>query len=182
MKPRNFSIIAAALLAVASSSQVFAIGHTPTTTEDSAPGILTVQFKPRAGTIQGEVYQYSKVSKETFDAFLAAPSKGKFFGANIQGSQPKDNPLYEYTKLSLEEVSSLITMREAQEISKADVGDVRDVLGNDPTKDHAGDTREVVGNTAEPGGVNAARALESGFVQESNPMQAAHQEEQRQAA
>jgi len=40
--------------------------------------ILEVEFKRRG------VYQYLEVSAETYEAFLAAPSKGSFFDRHIR--------------------------------------------------------------------------------------------------
>lgn len=56
------------------SSQVKAIGY------DEETSTLAVTFT--RGT--GAIYHYPNVKKETFDAFLASESIGKFFGAHIK--------------------------------------------------------------------------------------------------
>lgn len=48
---------------------------------DAVTQTLDVQF-PKAKP--GEFYRYYNVPKETFDAFKAAESKGKYFIANIR--------------------------------------------------------------------------------------------------
>lgn len=57
-----------------SSNQVGAVGYDPATKT------LAVTFARGAGAI----YQYPNVPQETFDAFMAAESKGKFFGEHIK--------------------------------------------------------------------------------------------------
>lgn len=49
-------------------------------------GVLTVQFK------DGGVYEYYDVPNGTFQEFLAAPSKGRFFKESIKG-------VFEYAKV-----------------------------------------------------------------------------------
>jgi len=56
------------------SSNVAAIGF--------ENGTLTVEFK------SGSTYEYTGVSKETFQAFKEAPSAGRFFIANIKNQYP----------------------------------------------------------------------------------------------
>ena len=56
------------------SSQVRAIGY------DAASRALAVQFKYGAGAL----YQYPDVEQATFDAFVAAESKGAFFKERIK--------------------------------------------------------------------------------------------------
>ena len=56
------------------SRQVAAIGR------DEATKTLAVQFRYGAGAI----YHYPGVERETFDAFMAADSKGTFFGKHIK--------------------------------------------------------------------------------------------------
>ena len=56
------------------SNQVGAVGY------DSATKTLAVTFARGAGAI----YHYPGVAQETFDAFMAAESKGKFFGEHIK--------------------------------------------------------------------------------------------------
>lgn len=55
------------------SSQIHSIGYDPKSK------MLVVNFK------RGGIYQYSDVPQEVFDQFMAAPSKGKFLGAEIKG-------------------------------------------------------------------------------------------------
>ncbi len=57
-----------------SSNQVGAVGYDPATKT------LAVTFTRGAGAI----YHYPGVPQETFDAFMAAESKGTFFGKNIK--------------------------------------------------------------------------------------------------
>lgn len=45
---------------------------------DEASQTLSVQFK------SGAVYQYKDVPRETFDAFMAAESKGRFFQESVR--------------------------------------------------------------------------------------------------
>ncbi|MGD9846204.1 MAG: KTSC domain-containing protein [Variibacter sp.] len=45
---------------------------------DSARRILTVRF------VTGRVYVYAGVPRPVYDAFRAAPSKGRFFNAHIR--------------------------------------------------------------------------------------------------
>jgi hypothetical protein len=62
------------------SSQIFAIGH------DSSTNTLAVQFPKREkGKIVGggPVYHYLNVPTEMFERFMAAESKGLFFGTEI---------------------------------------------------------------------------------------------------
>lgn len=59
------------------SSQIAAIGHDPET------NTLAVQFKGKNGP--GAVYHYRNFPARKFDAFMAAESKGKFFGENVRG-------------------------------------------------------------------------------------------------
>lgn len=56
------------------SNQVGAVGY------DSTTKTLAVTFARGAGAI----YHYPGVAQETFDAFMAAESKGKFFGEHIK--------------------------------------------------------------------------------------------------
>lgn len=62
---------------VTGSSQIVAYGYDP------VQRVLAIQFK--AGT---HVYHYRDVPQETADAFEAAESKGKFFGAQIRDHYP----------------------------------------------------------------------------------------------
>lgn len=59
------------------SHQIEAIGH------DAATNTLAVQFKSRPPRV-GSIYHYDRVPRSVFESFLAAESKGKFFGANIK--------------------------------------------------------------------------------------------------
>lgn len=56
------------------SGQIRAIGY------DAATTTLAVTFTRGAGAI----YHYPGVSRETYDAFMAAESKGTFFGQHIK--------------------------------------------------------------------------------------------------
>lgn len=56
------------------SNQIAAIGY------DAATSTLAVTFTRGAGAI----YHYPGVSRETYDAFMAAESKGTFFGQHIK--------------------------------------------------------------------------------------------------
>lgn len=49
---------------------------------------LAVAF-PKGRSSVGSVYLYFGVSQSYFDAFLAAESKGAYFGENIKGKDPK---------------------------------------------------------------------------------------------
>ncbi|MDO9252564.1 MAG: KTSC domain-containing protein [Hydrogenophaga sp.] len=66
------------------SNQIAAIGFSSPITADAAPsdafGTLAVTFT--RGT--GAVYHYPGVSRATYDAFMAAESKDKFFGQHIK--------------------------------------------------------------------------------------------------
>ena len=54
------------------SSNIKAIGF------DGATLILEVEFKT------GSIYQYLGVAQTTYDRFLSAPSKGRFFDNNVR--------------------------------------------------------------------------------------------------
>lgn len=56
------------------SNQIAAIGY------DDATSTLAVTFT--RGT--GAIYHYPNVSRETYDAFMEAESKGNFFGQHIK--------------------------------------------------------------------------------------------------
>ncbi len=66
------------------SNQIAAIGFKSTITSDAAPssdiGVLAVTFTRGPG----HIYHYPNVSRETYDAFMAAESKGTFFGQHIK--------------------------------------------------------------------------------------------------
>jgi len=64
------------------STQIKSIGFDQTT------NTLEVEFAKG-----GAVYQYKDVTRETFDLFLAAESKGRFFGQAIRGGG------FEFTRL-----------------------------------------------------------------------------------
>ena len=68
------------MVAVASSA-IAAIGHDP------ASRTLFVRFQ------SGETYGYLDVPAAVFDAFLAAPSKGAFFQAQV-------DPVFRYVRLA----------------------------------------------------------------------------------
>jgi hypothetical protein len=70
------------------SSQINAIGY------DAATHTLAVRFNGGKGT----VYHYQGVSAETHEAFLAADSVGRFFGAHIKALPfTKHDPSIEQT-------------------------------------------------------------------------------------
>lgn len=56
------------------SNQIAAIGY------DDATSTLAVTFTRGPG----HIYHYPNVSRETYDAFMAAESKGAFFGEHIK--------------------------------------------------------------------------------------------------
>jgi len=77
------------------SSQIAAIGH------DAASKTLAIQFKNKKGV--GNTYHYDNVSPETYTEFLAAESKGRFFGKFIKDTKTDDgDPLYPYRKIEPE--------------------------------------------------------------------------------
>ena len=55
------------------SSVIQAVGHSR---------VLEIQFE------SGRIYQYYDVPQDIYDAMIDAPSKGKFFNANIRGRYP----------------------------------------------------------------------------------------------
>ncbi len=57
------------------SSQIKTVGYDPES------GEMDIQFKP------GSVYRYRNVEQKLFDDFMAAESKGKFFGQFIKPRQ-----------------------------------------------------------------------------------------------
>ena len=73
-----------------SSSQIAAIGHDPAT------NTLAIQFKKKSGP--GSVYHYANVAPELFAQFVAADSKGTFFGAHIKNNAKE----YPYQKIEPE--------------------------------------------------------------------------------
>jgi len=60
------------------SSQIAAVGY------DTATRTLAIQFKSKKGV--GNVYHYDNVPADVHQAFVAAESKGRFFGAHIKGN------------------------------------------------------------------------------------------------
>ncbi len=64
------------------STQIAGIGY------DGLSKTLAVKFKG------GSVYHYANVETQLFDDFMAAPSKGKFFGEKIKHFTDK----YPFTK------------------------------------------------------------------------------------
>ena len=65
------------------SSQIHAHGYDPTTQT------LALQFKRKGEhgeRIGGSIYHYSNVPADVYQAFVAAESKGRYFGANIKGN------------------------------------------------------------------------------------------------
>ncbi len=61
------------------SSNIRSIGWSP-----MGP-VLRVQFRSKKEGVPDAVYDYDGVPREKFEAFLASPSKGKWFLANIKG-------------------------------------------------------------------------------------------------
>jgi hypothetical protein len=95
-------IARASLVATPESSQIYAVAFQPDTMT------MTVQFPKREkGQILGggSVYQYSNVTPQQFDEFLAAPSKGAYFGAHFK-PKAEEHP---FVKLTEEEVAEFIT-------------------------------------------------------------------------
>ena len=70
------------------SSQISEIGY------DSEARVLSVRFNGKEGR-RGNLYRYSDVTPQQYDAFLAAPSKGSWFGNNI-----KNNADHPYTRVA----------------------------------------------------------------------------------
>lgn len=70
------------------SSQIHSHGHCPVT------NTLALQFKGKDGP--GSVYHYANFSKNDYDAFIKAPSKGKHFGAHIK----KETVKHPFTKIA----------------------------------------------------------------------------------
>jgi copper oxidase (laccase) domain-containing protein len=56
--------------------------------------IRHIHYKPELGELsvwfgpEGRRYKYFEVPPEVFDAFSAAPSRGRFFNAEIRGRYP----------------------------------------------------------------------------------------------
>jgi hypothetical protein len=56
--------------------------------------IRHIHYKPELGELsvwfgpEGRRYKYVEVPPEVFDAFSAAPSRGRFFNAEIRGRYP----------------------------------------------------------------------------------------------
>jgi hypothetical protein len=59
-----------------SSSSIVSVGY------DAASETLEIEFQ------NGSVYQYYNIGQSTFDEFMAAPSKGKFFAYQIRNAFP----------------------------------------------------------------------------------------------
>ena len=59
------------------SSNILGVGY------DDEEDTLYVTF--HSGGVSGGRYRYEGVRKEIYEAFMAAPSKGKFFHASIKG-------------------------------------------------------------------------------------------------
>lgn len=72
------------------SAQIMAIGHDP---ESST---LRIQFKKWDGS-PGSTYEYANAPTDKHAAFMAADSKGKFFGEHIK---PKAD-VHPYKKVAL---------------------------------------------------------------------------------
>ena len=73
------------------STQIHSIGYDPETQT------LAIRFTRGYGDKRGpgSLYHYANVTQEDYDAFLAAESKGKHFGAHIKPSADK----FPYTKI-----------------------------------------------------------------------------------
>lgn len=59
----------------------------------SSSNIVSVGYDPASETLEvefqsGTVYQYYNVRQGTYDEFMAAPSKGKFFAYQIKNAFP----------------------------------------------------------------------------------------------
>lgn len=67
------------------STQIHSIGYDPETQT------LAVRFTRGYGEKRGpgSLYHYANVTQEDYDAFLAAESKGKHFGAHIKAHPEK---------------------------------------------------------------------------------------------
>jgi len=65
------------------SSQIHAYGYDPATKT------LALQFKRKGENgerVGGSIYHYENVPADVYQAFVAAESKGRFFGAHIKGN------------------------------------------------------------------------------------------------
>jgi len=76
------------------SSQIHSIGY------DEPTKTLRIQFKNSKGE-PGSLYSYANVPPELHVNFMAAESKGKFFGANIKTA----SDLYPFTKICIASLS-----------------------------------------------------------------------------
>ncbi|KWF90351.1 KTSC domain-containing protein [Burkholderia cepacia] len=65
------------------SSQIHAIGHDPVT------NTLAIRFKNRTTGAATSLYHYENVDAALFGEFVAAESKGKFFGERIKPFKDK---------------------------------------------------------------------------------------------
>lgn len=90
--------ISTIVLAAIVSQRLVAIGY------NEADKVCAIQF-PDAADGSAKVYQYP-MDPEKFEAFKAAESKGKFFGAEIL----KQTDLHPHTRLTPEEVAEFITL------------------------------------------------------------------------
>ena len=57
----------------------------------SSSNLRSIGYEPETATLEvefnnGSVYQYHGVSKEIFDSFMQAGSKGSYFNANIKNN------------------------------------------------------------------------------------------------
>lgn len=66
------------------SSQIAEIGY------DAENNRLSIRFKSWS-TKPGSLYTYENVTQEQYDAFAAAPSKGRWFGENLK-EKAADHP------------------------------------------------------------------------------------------
>ena len=73
------------------SSQIHSIGYDPETQT------LAIRFTRGYGENRGpgSLYHYSNVPQDVYDAFLAAESKGKYFGQHIKPFKDQ----YPFTKI-----------------------------------------------------------------------------------
>jgi len=64
---------------VLKSSQIAAIGY------EAATKTLYIQFHPGKTSSEGPIYSYANVPQKLYDEFMAAESKGKWFGQHVKG-------------------------------------------------------------------------------------------------
>jgi hypothetical protein len=89
------------------SNQIAAIGH------DAATSTLAVTFT--RGT--GAVYHYPNVPRETYEAFLAAESKGNFFGQHIMSLPFEKFPAAPATPVAAGDAASTTQANETAQVA-----------------------------------------------------------------